>query len=98
MDYKLLSCEECENLVSVEDNGEPTFVCPACGTINDRDRMKSYTGQLVITSEEIKCGLDTDDEESALMIFDAEQEILDALTVLSKYGWTMKFRGNAKKD
>ena len=98
MEHKLLICEECENIVSVEDSGEPTFICPACGTINDRERIQLYTGSLTIISPKMKCRIGTDEDEGIIGVESADEDLLSALTVLSKYGWSMRFKGEREDD
>jgi hypothetical protein len=93
MDYKLLLCEECENVVSCEDIDEPTFICPVCGTINERDRTKFYKGSLTIFSPEMKCKIGTDEDEGIIGLADADEDLLSALTTLTKHGWSMRFKG-----
>lgn len=94
MEYKILICESCDNVVSVHDNNKPTFICPACGTINERDRFKKYRGVLTIVSDEIDCRLDNTDNSGRVGIHDIEEDLAEALSILIKYGWNMKFKGD----
>jgi predicted RNA-binding Zn-ribbon protein involved in translation (DUF1610 family) len=97
MEYKLLHCEECDNVVSVEDNKRATFICPACGALNKRERSSAYFGTLSVTSPEMDCELDNTKEEGIISIPDADDDLLGAIMLLSKYGWTMKFKGSSSK-
>jgi predicted RNA-binding Zn-ribbon protein involved in translation (DUF1610 family) len=96
MEYKFLHCEECDNVVSMEDNKRATFVCPACGSLNKRERSSTYFGRLEIKSPDMDCDLDNTKEEGVISIPDADEDLLSAIMLLSKYGWSMKFIGSAK--
>lgn len=98
MEYKLLACEDCENVVSVLDNEDDVFICPICGTINDRKRSIMYKGALTITSPDMRCKIGTDEEEGVIGVADADEDLLFALTILGKYGWNMRFKGERSKE
>jgi hypothetical protein len=96
MDDKLLVCEQCENLVSVNDNNEPIFVCPACGTINKRDQSQVYEGFLEIKGPDLECEIEDFDGEDLFTVANLPEEVEYALMVLMKYGWGVKFKGKEK--
>jgi RNA polymerase subunit RPABC4/transcription elongation factor Spt4 len=97
MEYKLLHCEECDNVVSVKDNNRAIFVCPVCGVLNKRKQTTSYFGKLIITSPQMNCELN-DVEEGVISIPNANDDILHAIMILNKFGWSMKFLGTKNKD
>ena len=95
MQYKVLQCEECENLVHVEDDeAKPTFVCPACGTINDRTTTVKCIGNIEVISEELVCNIDKELNMEELLIEGADEDLAFALNILLRYGWKIKFKGN----
>jgi predicted RNA-binding Zn-ribbon protein involved in translation (DUF1610 family) len=95
MDYKLLLCESCENLISMKDNDKPLFTCPVCGCLNDRIRKTIYEGHLCITGPTVECEIDNDrDEGSPFVITDLDPEVSDALHILMDAGWSIKFKGS----
>jgi RNA polymerase subunit RPABC4/transcription elongation factor Spt4 len=99
MNYKILYCEDCKNLVSVFDNEDPTFVCPICGLLNDRHRSKKYFGTMNITSPEIKCEMRFDEfDEGTMEVEEMDDEVKQALELLRQNGWVIKFIGTAKKS
>jgi predicted RNA-binding Zn-ribbon protein involved in translation (DUF1610 family) len=91
MDYKLLLCENCENVISVSNIENKVFICPACGTINERNRSNNYIGRLVIESPIVSCQLD--DTDGIIKLKDDNEELITALFTLAKFGWSIKFKG-----
>jgi len=95
MSYKLLECEQCKNLVSVEnDEAKLTYICPACGTINDRTTTFRCAGIIEITSPEIICKMDKDMRIEELHVENMDEDLSMALNILLKFGWAVKFKGN----
>lgn len=94
--HKLLLCENCENVVSITNTTSKIFICPACGAINKKDRTANYIGHLVIESTEVNCNLD--DEDGIIKIEDGNEELSAALYTLTKFGWSMKFKGIKVSD
>jgi predicted RNA-binding Zn-ribbon protein involved in translation (DUF1610 family) len=95
MSYKLLECEQCKNLVSVENDEEKlTYICPACGTINDRTTVIRCKGFIEVTSPEIICKMDKEMQLEELYVEDMDDDLPMALNILLKFGWAIKFKGN----
>jgi len=100
MEYKLLVCEDCDNIIMMEDSKKEIYICPVCGTINNRLPTKEYKGELEVSSPEIICKMSpkTNDTNVPFVIKDVDEDIETALTVLTKYGWKIKFKGKSKKN
>jgi predicted RNA-binding Zn-ribbon protein involved in translation (DUF1610 family) len=95
MEYKLLPCESCENLISVIDSKAPTFVCPVCGVINERSRIKKCFGIMKATSPKLECQIDFTDENEGMMNIECmADEVKEALEVLRQAGWEIVFKGS----
>jgi hypothetical protein len=94
MDYKLAICEACENIVSLEDNKKEIFICPLCGTLNERTSTKLYEGEITALSPVMQCEmeLDTNKQSGTLMIESLDKDLQDALQTLISFGWKLKFK------
>lgn len=98
MEYKLLVCEQCENIISVDDVDKPLFTCPACGTLNDRKRVFTYEGTLIATSNKMNCEIDDPlNKKNGFALSSLPIDVENAITTLLKYGWNIKFKGSQKK-
>ena len=99
MEYKLRHCDSCEHIISISDIQDKIYVCPICGCLNERNNVtKRFRGQIVITSDELVCETQEDEIEADLLFEDTNDEICDALMILVKYGWRMKFKGRIDND
>ena len=96
MKHKLLMCEGCGNIVSVNKNHKPTFVCPACGCINTRDRITQREGYIKLVSPKIKGIVNTDDlEQNALIFPTLPVEIQESIMILNNSGWKIIFKNDS---
>jgi predicted RNA-binding Zn-ribbon protein involved in translation (DUF1610 family) len=94
--YKLIVCEQCSNIISVDDNQEPLFTCPVCGTLNDRETSALYKGKVYAISPEIECEIEDPTQDTSFVLEDIDEEVQEALIILLKYGWSIKFKGDKK--
>jgi predicted RNA-binding Zn-ribbon protein involved in translation (DUF1610 family) len=92
MEYKTVKCGHCENIISINDNNEKTYVCPVCGSINDRESNKLYSGSISIISNEMKVMMD-DAGNIGIQEDEYNEDLIHALTIMTKYGWGMTFKG-----
>jgi len=93
----IYSCEACEHLVSVKHIKVPTFICPACGTINERLTPEDAVGHLEIKSPKLNCEINVSDEGGQVFVKDVDDDFEEALAILTKYGFSMKFIKHDKK-
>ena len=100
MEYKIMTCDGCQNIHTVKDTQDPVYICPICGCINRRNTMIKYIGNVGIESPELTCHLEGVEEgnDGIISIPDEDEELTAALMTLVKYGWSLKFRGKKLTD
>jgi len=92
-------CESCTNMISIPHDQEKIFICPACGTINERSIPQEVIGHLEIVSPEFNCEVSlNDDEGGQVVVKDVDIDFEDALAILTKYGFSIKFVKHKDKE
>lgn len=97
MKHKLLFCEQCDNIVSVLNNKKESFICPLCGTINERHREKKIDGYIKLLSPKTKCIVNSASIDDIYFNKISASE-RDALTFLNNLGWRIIFVKGDPKD
>lgn len=91
-EFNLQHCTKCENVIFVEPTNEDIiFTCPICGSFEDLPKEITVEGVFKIESPLVMLELSDDAEDSKIELELGDSEVDDALKVLARNGWRLKF-------
>ena len=91
MSDQIINCEECGNIILVDDNTDNVFPCPICGVINVIVE-NALNGHVMLNSPPMKCHKNVVDG-NVVDLRDLDKDVEDAIIVLMSRGWELKFQG-----
>jgi hypothetical protein len=95
-EYKLQHCENCDHIIYFEpEDDDLIYICPICGNINDVTNLVMMDGTFELQSPQVF--IETDEPETSELSLElGDDEIDNAIKILLKNGWRLKFFKNKK--